>query len=103
MKLYATTENYKGKIVGIGSNEALKINIDKGNRRMVEFYITIEESDNGELFVIDMLNLSDGTTKRIFDHEFFNKGENQKGVKKCNDATCINCDSTMEGICDDCR
>lgn len=31
------------------------------------------------------------------------KGKSQKGEKKCKDVTCINCDNTMEGLCDNCR
>ena len=84
MKLYATTKNEKGKTVSIGGNEMLTIEINKGNRRMIEFYITIEtvnseakHNEIEELMVIDMLKLSDGSTSRLLEHEFYR--HKQKG------------------------
>ena len=70
MKLYATIKNEKGKREGIGGNEQLTIEINRGNRRMVELYLTIDQlADNKELVVLDLLNLSDGSTTRVYEHE----------------------------------
>ena len=105
MKLYATIKNEKGKTEGIGGNEALTIEINRGNRRMVEFYLTVEHiDDNGnglnELIVLDMLNLSDGSTTRVYEHEINSKlaehtAKKQQGKcshQYCDDnAVCNNC------------
>jgi len=79
MKLYTTITNEKGKTEAVGGNELLTININKGNRRMAELYITVEDLNDSELFVIDMLTLENGETKRVYDYPFYNKGEKQKG------------------------
>jgi hypothetical protein len=87
MKLYLTAKNEKGKTEGIGGNEALTIEINRGNRRMVEFYLTIEKIDNNsnglnELVVLDMLNLSDGSTTRVYEHEI-NSNLPEHKANKC--------------------
>lgn len=70
MKLYATIKNERGKAEGVGSNELLTIEINRGNRRMVEFYLTLDRmGNNKELIVVDMLNLSDGSTTRVYEYE----------------------------------
>lgn len=86
MKLYATISNGGQLTVGKGDNENLTISLNRGNRRMVEFYYTIEDlGDGNELVVIDMLNLSDGSTTRVIEHEGekslpeYKTGEMQKG------------------------
>lgn len=78
MKLYATITNEKHKKEGLGGNEMLTLEINKGNRRMCEFYITIDDISDKELMVIDMLNLSDGNTTRVYEYEFY-QAKKQKG------------------------
>lgn len=96
MKLYATISNGGPLTVGKGDNENLTISLNRGNRRMVEFYYTIENlSDGNELVVIDMLNLSDGSTTRVLEHEGekslpeYQTGKKQQG-EKCGFEGCIN-------------
>lgn len=101
MKLYATIKNEKGKLEGIGGNELLTIEINRGNRRMVEFYLTIDQlTDSKELMVIDKLDLSDGNTTRVYEYEVNSKlpeykAKRQKGECQhnyCDDkAVCLNC------------
>jgi len=81
MKLYSTIENDKHKSCGVGSDESITMNVNKGNRRMCEFYITIEMINNKEFMAIDMLNLSDGSTTRVYEYEWSLKGVKQKGEK----------------------
>lgn len=97
MKLHATIENENRKKVGKGGDESLTLSLNRGNMRMVEFYLTIEElSDGEELVVIDMLNLSDGETTRVYEREGCSSflpeytvektGEKQKG--ECQQTGC---------------
>jgi len=73
MKLYANIKNEKGRINGLGGNEFITVEINRGNRRMIEFYLTIDQlTDTKELLVIDMLNLSDGNTTRVYEYELMN-------------------------------
>ena len=82
MKLYATIKNEKGKIEGIGGNESLTIEINRGNRRMVELYLTVEQiTDSNELIIMDLLNLSDGNTIRVYEYEI-NKNLPEYKAKK---------------------
>lgn len=70
MKLYATIQNEAGKIASKAGNESLMIALTRGNRRMVELFFTVEAlTDDKELLVIDMLNLSDGSTTRLLERE----------------------------------
>ena len=92
MKLYATIKNEKLKLAKLGGNESITFEINKGNRRMVEFYATIENIEDTELLVIYMLDLQDGTTKQVFSYEFITKGEKQKG-----EILCANCDDFGRG------
>ena len=103
MKLYATTRNTKGKAVKLGSNEGITFEIDKGNRRMFELFLTIEDLDGKEFMACDILNLSDGITQRVFDYEFYPKGERQKGecdhactTMRINTETCDKCGKVIE-------
>lgn len=83
MKLYATIKNEKGKIEGLGGNELLTIEINRGNRRMVELYLTIDQLPAGqELMVLDLLNLSDGSTTRIYKYEFYKNLPEYKAKKQ---------------------
>lgn len=109
MKLYAKIENENSKLEGMGGNESLKIEINKGNRRMCEFYITIEDIQNNggkyetkELMVIDMLNLSDGTTARVYEYEFY-QSQKQKGDLKWFCGECGKKKEEYEALlCDNC-
>ena len=83
MKLYVSIKNEKQKIETIGGNESLTFEINRGNRRMIEIFLTIELLTNSkELMVVDMLNLSDGSTTRIFEYEVNNKLPEHKTSKK---------------------
>jgi hypothetical protein len=47
MKLYATIENEKGKTVGLGSNESLRLTAYDGNYKAYE--VNIEWTDIGDI------------------------------------------------------
>lgn len=65
MKLYATTTNDKGKIEGVGSNDWLKIELNRGNKR--EYTITY---DNEGLLITNNI-----TRKEV---DIITKGEKKK-------------------------
>jgi len=71
MKLYATIKNEKLKTASISGNESVTFELNKGNRRMIEFYATIEDVDGVEFLAVDMLNLLDASTQRVFTYEFY--------------------------------
>ena len=71
MKLYSTIKNEKLKTASIAGNESITIELNKGNRRMIELYATIEEVEGVEFLAVDMLNLSDASTQRVFTYEFY--------------------------------
>lgn len=106
MKLYATTTSERAS-KGQGGNEYLRVSLTVGNAKEQANAGVIEviESSPNKFAIKYHLN---GKTKLLQEVNtngtiFETKGKSQKGEKKCNDVTCINCDNTMEGLCDNCR
>lgn len=105
MKLYATTTSERAS-KGQGGNEYIE----------TKFYITEKEKPQARVRIINDEKM--GLIYISFEEYFFEKwsikyqteyylnieqkGKSQKG-EECNDITCVNCDNTMEGLCDNCR
>ena len=102
MKLYATITSERAT-KGQGG-KWLNISIDGHNKKTLW---KIQVRDYDAFYEIRLYNQITG--KQLEDEVILSSKDIQKEVKKetgetkCNDITCINCNNTMEGLCDNCK
>lgn len=102
MKLYAITTSERAS-KGQGGNEYVNIEMFVGESKHPMFIGKVKMYIENDLYCVDYYPGYDNLDIKPL-AKFINesKGKQKKG-EKCKDITCINCDSTMEGLCDNCR